>query len=187
MSLASLRSLEPHRRLLTVNDVLRMQKTGVIDSDERLELFEGVLIRMQSKNYAHERIKIRLNREIVMACPEGYAVGIETTAYLSNITALDPDISLIPDKIDIRHILGADIPLVVEIADSSLARDRGPKAALYAKYGVRELWVIDARKLKTYRFASPVGGVWQETSVIGPDEPLSHPILKGMSIRLADV
>jgi Uma2 family endonuclease len=187
MSLSSLRSLEPDRRLLTVDDVLRMQKTGVIDSDERLELFEGVLIRMQSKNYAHERIKIRLNREIVMACPEGYAVGIETTAYLSNITALDPDISIIPDKIDIRHILGSDIPLIVEVSDTSLAKDRGPKAQLYAKYGVKELWVIDARRLNTYRFANPVGGVWQETGIIGSDEPLTHPMLGGMAVRLADI
>jgi Uma2 family endonuclease len=187
MNVQSFRSLRQDRRLFTVDDVLRMQKKGLIGPDERLELFEGELIRMQSKNYAHERIKIRLNREIVLACPADYAVGVETTAYLSNMTALDPDISIIPDKIDIRNILGSDIVLVIEVADTSLSKDRGPKADLYAKYGVRELWVIDAKRLITYRYANPVGGIWQETATIGPEEPLTHPMLQGMSLRLIDV
>jgi Uma2 family endonuclease len=187
MRASALRTLRKDRRLLTVDDVLPMQKKGVIGPDERLELFEGELIRMQSKDYAHERIKIRLIRDIVRACPDGYAVGVETTAYLSNIPALDPDISVIPDGIDIGHILGPDIPLVVEVADTSLARDRGPKADLCAKYGVRELWVIDARRLSTHRFADPAGGVWQTSAVLGPEDPLTHPLLRGFSLRLRDV
>ena len=37
--------------------------------------------------------------------------------------------------------------LVVEIADSSLAYDIGRKGALYANFGICELWVIDAVNL----------------------------------------
>ncbi len=41
--------------------------------------------------------------------------------------------------------LAADkVLLVVEIADSSLEYDMGRKACLYASFGVRELWVVDA-------------------------------------------
>ena len=45
--------------------------------------------------------------------------------------------------------------LVVEIADSSLRYDTGRKAALYASFGVRELWVIDAVKLTARIFRDP--------------------------------
>jgi Uma2 family endonuclease len=38
---------------------------------------------------------------------------------------------------------------VVEVADSSLGYDLGRKAALYAGFGIAELWVIDAVKLET--------------------------------------
>jgi len=44
---------------------------------------------------------------------------------------------------------------VVEIAASSLGYDMGPKAALYAGFGVRELWVVDAVKLTTRVFREP--------------------------------
>ncbi len=163
------------KRLFTVDDVLRMQKARVIADDERLELFEGELVRMQSKNYAHERIKSELLRLIFAVLPEQWSVGVETTAYLGESTYFDPDISIIPRNIDIRDIKGPEIPLVIEIADTTLAKDRGIKARLYAKYGVPELWVIDAKRRKTYRFAKPVDGIWSEAGEIGPEEALTHP------------
>jgi Uma2 family endonuclease len=188
MNAIVIRIPKSERHIFTVDDVLRMQDIGVIDDDMRLELFEGELVRMQSKNYAHERIKIRLVREFNKRADDKlWEVGIETTAYLSNITALDPDVSLIPAGTNIRNISGPSIPLVVEVADRSLSKDRGPKARLYAKYGVQELWVIDARKLLTYRFARPVEGLWQETTVLQPDDVLTHELLPGMAVKLSEL
>jgi Uma2 family endonuclease len=45
--------------------------------------------------------------------------------------------------------------IVVGIADSSLEYDLGRKAQLYARFGVRELWVIDAVRLMTRTFPAP--------------------------------
>ena len=42
---------------------------------------------------------------------------------------------------------GSDVLLVIEVADTSLDKNVRLKAAIYAKYGVRELWVIDAKRL----------------------------------------
>ena len=44
---------------------------------------------------------------------------------------------------------------MVEIADSSLRYDIGRKAALYASFGIRELWAIDAVRLTTCVFREP--------------------------------
>ena len=41
------------------------------------------------------------------------------------------------------HPDAADVLLLVEVADSSLAYDRGPKLALYARHGVPEVWIVD--------------------------------------------
>ncbi len=136
---------------------------------------------MQAKNNAHERIKSELIRIIVKLLPEQWSIGVETTAYLGETTYFDPDISIIPRFIDIREIKGPQIPLVIEIADTTLAKDRGIKARLYAKYGVQELWVIDAKRRLTYRFAAPVDGQWTQTAQIATGEALTHPILPGLS------
>ena len=57
-----------------------------------------------------------------------------------------PDLMLLrprPDRYRNGHPSAADVLLLVEIADSSLAYDRGPKLALYARHGVPEVWIVD--------------------------------------------
>jgi Uma2 family endonuclease len=41
------------------------------------------------------------------------------------------------------HPSAADVLLLIEVADSSLAQDRGPKVTLYARHGVPEVWIVD--------------------------------------------
>jgi Uma2 family endonuclease len=53
--------------------------------------------------------------------------------------------------------------LVVEVADSSRRFDRGRKAKLYASFGVRELWVIDAVHRTTRTFLAPSERGYRET------------------------
>ena len=57
-----------------------------------------------------------------------------------------PDLMLLRPRADdyaSSHPTAADVLLLVEVADSSLAYDRGPKLALYARHGVPEVWVVD--------------------------------------------
>ena len=63
----------------------------------------------------------------------------------------------------IRGLTAANALLVVEIADSSLRYDVGRKAGLYASFGVRELWVIDAVKLTARLFRGPDPEGYRET------------------------
>jgi len=47
------------------------------------------------------------------------------------------------DDYTTRHPTAADVLLLVEVADSSLAYDRGPKLAQYARHGVPEVWIVE--------------------------------------------
>ena len=53
----------------------------------------------------------------------------------------------------------ADVLLVIEVADSSLAYDRAVKMALYAGAGIPEAWIINLidRWIEVYRDPSPAG------------------------------
>jgi Uma2 family endonuclease len=67
----------------------------------------------------------------------------------------------------------ATVVLVVEIADSSLGYDIGRKARLYASFGIREFWVIDAVQLTTRVFKTPSPDGYRETLDFGPDDLLA--------------
>jgi Uma2 family endonuclease len=58
--------------------------------------------------------------------------------------------------------LQSNVLLVVEIADTSRRYDMGRKARLYASFGVRALWVIDAVRLTTRTFCAPSEGSYGE-------------------------
>jgi Uma2 family endonuclease len=78
--------------------------------------------------------------------------------------------------------------LVVEIADSSLRYDMGRKATLYASFGVRELWVIDAAKLAARVFRAPSGEGFGEVKDFNAAErllPLAAP--DAFALRLDDL
>ncbi len=97
----------------------------------------------------------------------------ETTFRLSEDTYLEPDVIIYPRTSGLRGLTGANVLLVVEIADSSLRYDVGRKAALYASFGIRELWVIDAVRLTTRIFREPAVDGYRDVSDFGPTDQLS--------------
>ena len=174
------------RMAFTVADIERMTETGVLEPDDRFELIEGEIVWMQAKHFPHERIKLALNRALARALPDHLQLGVETSAFLSDITVVDPDLSIFP-MMNTQKVRGPDLLLAIEVADTSLAKDLNLKAGVYAKYGVRELWVIDANACVTHVFRDPVEGVWTQRETFGPDHALTHATAPGFSITLRDL
>jgi Uma2 family endonuclease len=134
-----------------------------MEEDERVELIGGELVPMSPKGNHHEVVKIALLRRWYRHAPDDCELASETTFRLSEDTYLEPDVVIFPGTIELKDIKGANVLLVVEIADSSRRFDMGRKANLYASFGVRELWVIDAVKLMTRVFCGPGASGYSET------------------------
>ncbi len=151
------------RRRFTVVEVEAMVAAGVMEEDERIELIGGELVPMSPKGNQHEVVKTALLRRWFRAAPDDLELTPETTFRLSEDTYLEPDVVIYTRACGLKGLTGANALLVVEIADSSLRYDLGRKAALYASFGVRELWVIDAVKLTARVFRAPSGQGYGET------------------------
>jgi len=143
------------RRRFTVAEVEAMVAAGVMDEDERVELIGGELVPMSPKGNHHEVVKAALLDRWIRARTEEVRLAPETTFRLSEDTYLEPDVVIFPRATGIPGLTAANALLVVEIADSSLRYDVGRKAQLYASFGVRELWVIDAVNLTARVFRDP--------------------------------
>lgn len=180
------------RRAFTVGDVSRMIEAGVIHEDEKFELVEGEIVMMAAKGIAHERIKSALTVGVSRALPDGLTIGVEATLRLSDMTMLEPDVAVFSKEVFRRSTTFAQLDpgeahLVIEVAVSSLAYDKGLKARLYARYGVREFWVIDASTRSTWMHAGPSGDGWSSITERGPQDALTTPALPGFSIRLGEI
>jgi Uma2 family endonuclease len=160
------------RRRFTVAEVEAMVAAGVMEEDERVELIGGELVPMSPKGNHHEVVKTALLTRWYRARADEVLLTPETTFRLSEDTYLEPDVVIYPRTSGLRGLTGANVLLVVEIADSSLRYDIGRKAALYASFGIRELWVIDAVRLTTRVFREPAADDYRDLTDFGPSDRL---------------
>ena len=161
------------RRRFTVAEVEAMVAAGVMEEDERVELIGGELVPMSPKGNQHEVVKSALLDRWYRLRPQTVALTPETTFRLSEDTYLEPDVVIYLRASGLKSLAGSNVLLVVEIADSSLRYDMGRKAALYASFGVRELWVIDAVKLTARIFWDPAPDGYRETRDFGPSDRIA--------------
>lgn len=139
------------RLAFTIADLERMVEVGILDHKDRVELIGGEFVPMSAKGSRHEGIKVALNRFWGRSCPDNFLVAQETALRLDPRTYLEPDFIVVARKTRLVDIVGSDVLLVVEVADSSLDYDLRRKPLVYAAFGVRELWVIDAARRVIHR------------------------------------
>jgi Uma2 family endonuclease len=77
-----------------------------------------------------------------------------------------------------RHPAPEDVLLIIEVADSSLAYDRGEKAELYAAAGIADYWVVNIVDELVEVMREPVGGKFSSVETYGAGAsvtPLRYP------------
>jgi Uma2 family endonuclease len=161
------------RRRFTVGEVEAMVAAGIIDEDERVELIGGELVAMSPKGIRHELVKRALVDRWSRVRPPDVWLVSETTFRLSEDTYLEPDLVVFPRAAGLAGLNGETVLLVVEIADSSLRYDVGRKATLYAGFGVRDLWVIDAVNLVARVFRTPNAEGYAEASYFSASDRIA--------------
>jgi len=135
---------EVAKKLFTVDEYLRMGEAGIFDPEARLELIEGEIIEMSPVGDRHV---ICVNRATALfsARLAGKAmVSVQNPVRLSRYTEPQPDILLAPWRDDFyasKRLSAEHALLVIEISDTTIRYDRNRKMPLYAKAGVRELWI----------------------------------------------
>ncbi len=173
------------RRPFTIADVERMVEIGVIGRDERFELIGGEIVPMSPKGIRHERLKQWLATWLYTNLTPDYQVIPETTFRLSDDTYLEPDFIVYGKDTDLADLRGDTCLLAIEIADSSLAYDLGHKPAIYAGFGVREMWVIDVRSLQTHVHRDPTPTGYRTVFQRSPEDRLTALAIPGHVLMLA--
>ena len=132
-------------RRMTVTEFDRIPDDAF--GDDRVELIEGLIYTKMSQNLPHITA-IRLVIEALQAAlGAGFSVSGQLPVGFGEVSKVEPDILALRGRArdyDGRYPDPAtDIVLLVEVSDSSLLRDAGTKAELYARHGVPEYWIVN--------------------------------------------
>jgi Uma2 family endonuclease len=176
------------RRLLTVSEYHRMAAAGILTEDDRVELIEGELVAMAPIGSEHAGTVNALTRLLVLALGTRGIVSVQNPVRLDERNEPQPDFAVLrPRPDDYRRALPGpdDVLLVIEVAESSLPYDRGPKRALYARHGLAELWIVDLAAGAVEVHRGPAGDTYGSIARVGADGVLTIAALPGIEIPAA--
>lgn len=164
-----------------------------IPDDKRCELIEGELIMTPSPKTEHLRIVGKLDfhlRKFVMENKTGEVFFAPYDVYLDEESVLQPDILFVSKErsniIGENNIQGAP-DLVVEILSEATAyRDAVQKKMLYARFGVREYWMV-APKEKFIELYSLKNKEYALVKTFFYDDTLESPVLPGFRLALKEI
>lgn len=173
------------RRLWTVDEYHRMGEAGLLGNEDRVELVGGELVQMAPIGSEHAGCVGTLTRLLVMAVGERAIVFVQNPVRLDERSEPEPDFAVLKPRADeYRSALptAEDVLLIVEVADSSLAYDRGLKLELYAGHGIPEVWVVNLAAQEVEVFRGPQEGDYTSRASFGLSSMLEIAALPGVSI-----
>ena len=157
-----------------------MCEQGFFDDGPRYELLDGELIEMSAQGPLHRQLETELLNWVSRRIGEDIKLAVAGPFRLGEFDEPEPDLFLYPAAMNVNDVRGPDADLVIEVANTSLQQDLGPKAGLYQSFGVRRYWVMDVEKRVTWvhqldgaRYGAPRGVAFAEPlQVPGVAEPL---------------
>jgi Uma2 family endonuclease len=133
---------------------------GIIPEDVRIELIEGLLVQKMTRSPEHEYMITKLHELLVPLAGGQWIIRTQSAITLRG-SEPEPDLVLADGPIENyehRHPRGRDIGLIVEVADSSLAFDRGRKHRLYARTEIPVYWIVNLVDRQVEVYTEPTAG-----------------------------
>jgi Uma2 family endonuclease len=165
----------------SMKEYYRMAETGVLAPDARVELLVGEITDMSPIGPFHSCVVGRLTREFAGLSRERWLVWPQNPLHLDNYSVPQPDLMLLkPAADEYAHQLPRpeDVFLLIEVADSTLEKDRAVKLPVYGRAGVTEVWIVNLNLATIEMYREPHYTGYASRIVIGPGQsaaPLAFP------------
>ena len=168
----------------TVDRYHRAIASGLLVEDAALELIDGFIVRKDRAKAGddpmtvgdrHRVAVLRLARLAPAFEPLGCFLQTQQPIALPPLNEPEPDAAVIRGRIDDyleRPPSARDVTCVVEVSDSSLSRDLGPKLAAYALAGIPRYIVVDLVHGHVLVHTRPVGEAYTEISTLASGDTL---------------
>ncbi|MBC8102980.1 MAG: Uma2 family endonuclease [Cytophagales bacterium] len=181
----------PNRKRWTRDDCAFLERVGLLP--ERYELIDGEIVSKMGQNRPHaitvtllikwlvalfggDFVQCQLPIEVESADRQTYQPEPDAAVLVQPVTAY---VSAAPGPDDLR--------LLVEVSDSTLRGDLQTKAALYARAGVPEYWVLDVISRQLFVHRIPRGGAYAHIERYGEEESVATEAAPGSVVRIADL
>ncbi len=156
-------------RRFTIEEYYRIAETGIFD-DERVELINGKIITMAAMNTPHIGMVTRLLRLLnATDFAEQYSLLSQVPMRIEKYNEPEPDLMVAKFRED-DYLTVYPTPdvmhLLIEVADTTLDRDRGEKKRNYASSNIPEYWIVNLPDQQIEIFKEPKGNDYNFKRII---------------------
>jgi len=144
----------------TVPQYMKLIGQGFFGHDTRTELLEGLVVWKMVRYAPHDSAIDFLNRWFIRLLADEWVPRCQLGLVLAR-SVPEPDIAIArgpAEKYRRRHPRGADLALVIEVADDSLDTDRRDKGMIYATARIPEYWVVNVVDFQVEVYTQPRAG-----------------------------
>lgn len=173
-----------------VGNYHRLGDAGILSVDERVELIEGEIVDMTPIGSQHSGSVKRAVGFFRARVAHDVILSVQDPLALRDDLEPQPDVMLLRFREDFyteSHPTPADVLLLVEVADSSIAYDRMEKADLYAAHGVVEYWLADLTKQAVLVHTSPSALGYRSVETKRREDTWTSTMLPALGVRGQDL
>jgi Uma2 family endonuclease len=163
---------------LTVQQYHRMIDARVLTEKDRIELLEGWLVEKMTHHPPAAASITRLHGLLLSRLPQGWIIRVQLPITTAD-SEPEPDVAVARgplENYDTRHPGARDVGLVVEVADTTLAQDRGMKSRLYARARIPTYWIVNIPEQQLEVHTRPMAGKaprYRDRQLLGLSESAS--------------
>jgi Uma2 family endonuclease len=168
-----------HIKRWTRREYDRMAEAGLFGRGERVELLEGQIISVTPRQSPHSACIGLIDGALRQAFGPSYWIHVQLPLIVDPDSEPEPDLAVVPGSPrDYVHDHPHTAVLVVEVADSTLAKDRTYKTRIYARAGIQEYWIVNLaeRCVEVCRdpmISSGQAGSYRSSQKLGPSDRLA--------------
>ena len=178
------------RRLFTADEYQRMAQAGIFDEDNRIELIEGVVVKMAAIGSEHGACVARSTDAFERITVPRIIRWVQSSIRLSDGTEPQPDIALLRYRADYYRTalpVPTDVLLLLEVADTTLAYDRRVKMPLYAAAKIPEVWIANLNEQTIEVYRQPHGDRFELVTTHRRGATLTPVSLPEFSVRVEEL
>jgi Uma2 family endonuclease len=183
---SSLMALEYTPRAFTVPEFRRLAQLGILRSDERVELLDGIIVEMHPTGAHLWRAHDRIVRYLEAAVGARVLVAEQSSLPLGERNEPRPDVTLMhrAESTSAGEPRPEAIVAIVELANASSRIELGPKLRLYARSKIADYLVVDLEANALLHHAKPHEADYQHVARLSYGETFSLTRLADVALRV---
>jgi Uma2 family endonuclease len=154
--------------------------------DEKIELLDGALVLKSPSRPPHASAVQKLTEFLLLALLRRATVRCKMPLAADDISEPEPDVAIVPrGAYDTEH--PAQAHLIIEVAESSLATDRGKKLRIYAACGVPEYWIVNISDRCIEVYTEPLGAGYGRMEIFTRDQTIRLRAFPDVELLVASI